>query len=82
MNIIKDRRNELGVTQRQLALKCRVHQTHISKLELGERKPSLKVIFMLSDYLHLCPVSILIELTNCCLDCQLSCPIDLKVKTK
>ena len=79
MNVIKDRRKELGVSQKELAIKCRVHQTHISKLELNKRKPSLIVIFRLSDYLHLCHVKIFVELTSCCNECQLNCPFDIQM---
>jgi len=74
MKIIKDRRNELGVSQKQLAIKCKVHQTQISRLELKKRKPSLRIIIKLSNYLHLCSVSIFIDATGCCNGCDLNCP--------
>lgn len=38
---IKDRRNQLGLSQEKLADKCGFDRTYISMLERGKRNPSL-----------------------------------------
>ncbi len=37
-------RNELGISQEQLADDCGFHRTYIGQIERGERNPSLKNI--------------------------------------
>lgn len=45
------RRNELGLSQADLAAQVDVHQTMISYIERGEKKPSLEVLIRLQDAL-------------------------------
>ena len=45
---IKFYRNELGLTQEQLAEKTGVHQTYIGKLETGKINASTKQLFIIS----------------------------------
>lgn len=41
---IRDRRNELGWTQRELAKKLRISPTHMGAIERGERNPSIGLL--------------------------------------
>lgn len=50
---LKYYRNELGLTQEELADKINVHQTYIGKLELGMINPSLLRIFMITRALKI-----------------------------
>lgn len=52
---IKALREELGLKQADLANNLKVHQTQISEIEGGKRKPSFETLFFLSDN---CNVSI------------------------
>jgi transcriptional regulator with XRE-family HTH domain len=50
---LKTRREDLGLTQRQLAQKIRVEASHVAFIENGRRKPSLKLIARMADTLGL-----------------------------
>ena len=52
---IKELREQLGLKQGELAKSLGVHQTQISEVEAGNRKPSFEVLIFLSDN---CNVSI------------------------
>jgi transcriptional regulator with XRE-family HTH domain len=43
-NLLKERRQELAITQRVLADRLAVSPTHIASIENGHRKPSLRMI--------------------------------------
>lgn len=43
-------REERSISQDQLADAVRVHQTHISKIERGVKKPSLEVLQQLAHF--------------------------------
>ncbi len=49
--LIKQKRGELGLTQRELAKKIRVEASHVAYLEGGKRKPSLTLMARLEDAL-------------------------------
>jgi transcriptional regulator with XRE-family HTH domain len=49
--LIKEKRKELGLTQRELAIQLGVEASHIAYLENGKRKPSLKLMARLEDAL-------------------------------
>jgi transcriptional regulator with XRE-family HTH domain len=51
--LLKTRREGLGLTQRQLANKIGVEASHVAFIESGRRKPSLKLIARLADKLGL-----------------------------
>jgi putative transcriptional regulator len=42
--LIKQKRSELGLTQRELARKLQVEASHVAYLESGKRKPSLTLM--------------------------------------
>lgn len=76
MDIVKNGRKKLGMTEQEFAKACQVHQTYIEKLENGKRKPSIKMMLKLSLVLRICPFVIFKEATNCCNECQLNCHLD------
>jgi len=59
-NILKQLRNEKGISQEQLGFESGYHRTYISMLERGKKSPSLKTIFQLSKALDVNP-SVIIE---------------------
>lgn len=50
---IKRRRNELGISQEELAFKARLHRTYISDIERGTRNLSLENIEKLAESLDI-----------------------------
>ncbi|MGL4503901.1 MAG: helix-turn-helix domain-containing protein [Planktothrix sp.] len=50
---IKIRRNELGISQEELAFKARLHRTYISDIERGTRNLSLENIEKLAESLDI-----------------------------
>ena len=59
MNVIKKRRIENNITQRNLAIFCNVKQSYISQLEKFKKYPSVGITMLLSKKLHICPLLIL-----------------------
>jgi transcriptional regulator with XRE-family HTH domain len=51
--IVKSRRESLGLTQRSLAERLGVEASHVAFMESGRRKPSLKLVARLADILGL-----------------------------
>src|SRR5713101_3774631 len=51
--VVKSRRQNLGLTQRSLAAKLGVEASHVSFIESGRRKPSLKLVAKTADTLGL-----------------------------
>jgi transcriptional regulator with XRE-family HTH domain len=51
--LVKSRREGLGLTQRSLAEKLGVEASHVAFIESGRRKPSLKLVARLADMLAL-----------------------------
>jgi transcriptional regulator with XRE-family HTH domain len=49
--LLKTRREALGLTQRELARKIGVEASHIAFIESGRRKPSLKLVARIADTL-------------------------------
>lgn len=60
--VLKDIRNQKGLSQERLALKCNLDRTFISLLERGQRQPSLTSILLISESLGV-PATELIALT-------------------
>ncbi len=52
-NIIKERRNTLSISQRQLAELAGVAVNTLTKIERGEANPSVKVLNLILDTLGL-----------------------------
>jgi transcriptional regulator with XRE-family HTH domain len=51
--VVKSRREGLGLTQRSLAEKLGIEASHVAFIESGRRKPSLKLVARLADTLGL-----------------------------
>jgi transcriptional regulator with XRE-family HTH domain len=47
--VLRDLRQELGISQEQLALRSSVDRTFVGKLESGKHQPSLAVVFSLAQ---------------------------------
>lgn len=52
-NKIRNRREELGLTQPELADKAKTSQPYISRLEKGELRPSMQKLIDLSSALNM-----------------------------
>jgi transcriptional regulator with XRE-family HTH domain len=52
---IRLRRNELGLSQEDLAERCNLHRNYIGGIERGERNVALKNILKLAQGLELLP---------------------------
>lgn len=52
-NIIKERRKELSITQRELAALAGIGINTLTKIERGEANPSLKVVLSILNTLGL-----------------------------
>ena len=46
--VLRDLRQDLGISQEQLALRASVDRTFVGKLETGRHQPSLAVVFSLA----------------------------------
>lgn len=78
MDSVKKGRSKVGMSQNELARKCEVDRSYISRLENNKKTPSIKIIRKLSDSIHVCPVQIFIEAINYCDECNLNCPFNIK----
>ncbi len=45
--VVRERRNELGVSQEELANRCELHRTYIADIERGCRNPSFNTIILI-----------------------------------
>lgn len=54
-NVLKQLRNEKGISQEELGFESGYHRTYISMLERGKKSPSLKTIFQLAKALDVNP---------------------------
>ena len=62
--VLREFRNEAGISQEKLAMECDLDRTYISMLERGLRQPSLKTIFALAKALHTDPSKIIKKVVN------------------
>ncbi len=60
--VLRNIRNQKGISQESLALNCELDRTFISLLERGQRQPSLTSVLLISKSLGV-PATELIELT-------------------
>ena len=65
--VIKELRNEAGLTQEQLGFEADLRRTFISVLELGQQQPTLTTIFKLAKALKV-PASKIMGLVEIALD--------------
>lgn len=61
-NLLRDLRRKKGFTQQELAIDSDLDRTYISKLERGERMPTILTVFKIAGVLGVSPSSIMREL--------------------
>lgn len=61
---IRTRREELGVSQEQLAFDCGLHRTYISQLERGMKSPTVRVLFALAKALKTTPEKLIEQVSH------------------
>lgn len=59
MNIIRNRRTDLGLSQAELARRVGVSSAHICRIESGKRAPSVPMARKLAAALDVSPVAIM-----------------------
>ena len=57
--VLREFRNEAGISQEKLAMECELDRTYISILERGLRQPSLRTIFSIAKALKTTPSKLL-----------------------
>lgn len=57
--VVKDLRQQRGLSQEALSFTCRRHRTYISLLERGKSSPSLRTLWLLAEALHVAPSEII-----------------------
>ena len=62
--VLREFRNDKGISQEKLAMECDLDRTYISMLERGLRQPSLKTIFALAKALNTVPSKIIKKVEN------------------
>ena len=60
-SVLKDRREFLRLTQRELAAKLGVKASHVAYLENGRRLPSLGLLVRLAEELKICPSKLALQ---------------------
>lgn len=58
--VLAKHRRAAKYSQERLALECDLHPTYISQLERGLKSPTLRILFLISETLHVKP-SVLIR---------------------
>lgn len=58
-NIIRERRESLGLSQEVFAEKCDLHRTYISQLERGLKSPTVRALVRIAEKLNLTPDELL-----------------------
>lgn len=59
--VLKKYRNESGLSQEELALRCGLDRTFISMLERGKRRPTINTVFSLAKALNIKPSAMIKE---------------------
>lgn len=60
--VLKELREERGITQEKLAHQMDSHFTHISRLENGHKQPTLVTIFKLAEILKVNPEDFILKM--------------------
>lgn len=59
-DIIKDGREKLGISQRELARRINIDNSYISRIEKGQEKPSINFILKISKELNLDSIQLIL----------------------
>lgn len=62
-DVIRSRREELSLSQEDLALECGLHRTYISQLERGQKSPTLRALIMIAKALKIEPAELVRQAT-------------------
>ncbi len=54
-------RNDLQLTQLELAVKSKLSKAYIAQIETGKKTPSLEAITMLAEALEICPYQLFLD---------------------
>jgi len=57
-DVIRERREELGLSQEALAFACGLHRTYISQLERGQKSPTLRALSVIAKALKTTPADL------------------------
>lgn len=57
--VVRDLRQERGLSQEALSFACQRHRTYVSLLERGKNSPSLKTLWLLAEALDVQPSDII-----------------------
>lgn len=63
-DVIRAQREELGLSQEELAFGCGLHRTYISQLERGIKSPTVRVLFALAKALETTPARLIEQVSN------------------
>jgi len=64
--VLRELRNQTGLSQEQLGLECDLDRTFISLLERGLRQPTLTTLFILSEKLNISPSNLIRKIEEKC----------------
>lgn len=62
--VLRQLRQDSGLTQEQLGLEAELQRKYISQLELGEKEPSLTTVFKLANALEIKPGKLITLVDN------------------
>jgi transcriptional regulator with XRE-family HTH domain len=63
-DVIRSRREELRLSQEDLALECGLHRTYISQLERGQKSPTLRALIVIAKALKIEPAELVKRATT------------------
>lgn len=61
---IRAQREELDLSQEQLAFECGLHRTYISQLERGMKSPTVRVLFAIAKALKVTPEKLVAQISH------------------
>ena len=62
--VLKELRNQAGISQQELAFEYGLDRTYISLLERGLRQPTIRTVFILSEALEIKPSQFISKIEN------------------
>ncbi len=57
--VLRKVREDSGISQEHLASECGLDRTYISLIERGQRNPTLKTVFLISEALEVAPSTLI-----------------------
>ncbi|GAB3643048.1 helix-turn-helix domain-containing protein [Spirosoma arcticum] len=62
--LLVEQREQKGVTQAQLSVLAGIKQPHLARIEQGESKPTMPIVFRICEALSIDPLTLADELAN------------------